>query len=83
MSVILGTPTINRAVWSMKESEMQNAPEEWQKAKAAYEFVYFRAQCEGPEDTTKMPTNTGQNPVHLDEKVMLKRNTLSRLSLRR
>ena len=52
---------------------MQNAPEEWQKAKAAYEFVYFRAQYEGPDNATKMPTNTGQNPVHLDEKVMLKR----------
>ena len=24
--VILGTPTINRAVWAMKESEMENAP---------------------------------------------------------
>ena len=71
--VILGTPTINRAVRSMKESEMQNAPEEWQKAKAAYEFVYFRAQYEGPDNATKMPTNTRQNPVHLDEKVMLKR----------
>ena len=71
--VILGTPTINRAVRSMKESEMQSAPEEWQKAKAAYEFVYFRAQYEGPADATKMPTNTGQNPVHLDEKVMLKK----------
>ena len=46
--VILGTPTINRAVRSMKESEMRSAPEEWQKAKAAYEFVYFRAQYEGP-----------------------------------
>ena len=71
--VILCTPTINRAVWSMKESEMQSAPEEWQKAKAAYEFVYFRAQYEGPADATKMPTNSGQNPVHLDEKVVLKK----------
>ena len=42
--VILGTPTINWAVRSMKESEMANAPEEWQKAKAAYEFVYFAVQ---------------------------------------
>ena len=71
--VILGTPTINRAVRSMKEFEMQTAPEEWQKAKAAYEFVYFSAQYEGPANATKMPTNTGQNPVHLDEKVMLKK----------
>ena len=71
--VILGTPTINRAVQSMKESEMQTAPEEWQKAKTAYEFIYFGAQYEGLANATKMPTNTGQNPVHLDEKVMLKR----------
>ena len=71
--VILGTPTINRAVRSMKESEMQTAPEEWQKAKAAYEFVYFGAQYEGLANATKMSTNTGQNPVHLDEKVMLKK----------
>ena len=71
--VILGTPTINRAVRSMKESEMQTAPEEWQKAKVAYEFIYFGAQYEGPANATKMPTNTGQNPVHLDEKVMLKK----------
>ena len=27
--VILGTPTINRAVRAMKESEMENAPEAW------------------------------------------------------
>ena len=27
--VILGTPTINRAVQAMKESEMENAPEAW------------------------------------------------------
>ena len=33
----------------------------------------FRAQYEGPADATMMPTNTRQNPVHLDEKVMLKR----------
>ena len=25
--VILGTPTIHRAVWAMKESEMENVPE--------------------------------------------------------
>ena len=28
--VILGTPTINRAIRAMKESEMENAPEAWQ-----------------------------------------------------
>ena len=71
--VILGTPTINWDVWSMKESEMANAPEEWQKAKSAYKFVYFAAQYEGLVDAEKMPTKTRQNPVHLCEKVMLKK----------
>ena len=28
--VILGTPTINQAVWAMKESEMESALEAWQ-----------------------------------------------------
>ena len=46
---------------------MANTPEEWQKVKAAYEFVYFTAQYEGPVDAAKMPMNTGQNLVHLDE----------------
>ena len=27
--VMLGTPTINRAVWAMKELEMEAAPEAW------------------------------------------------------
>ena len=30
--VILGTPTINRVIRAMKESEMENAPEDWQSA---------------------------------------------------
>ena len=36
--VILGTPTINRVVQSMKESEIHNAPMEWQVARVAYEW---------------------------------------------
>ena len=42
--VILGTPTINRLVRSMKESEFETAPEEWQNARIGYEAVnYFTA----------------------------------------
>ena len=35
--VILGTPTINRVVQTMKETEMHSAPTEWQMARVTYE----------------------------------------------
>ena len=37
--VILGTPTINRVIQTMKETEMHSAPMEWQMARVAYEWV--------------------------------------------
>ena len=37
--VILGTPTINRVVQTMKESEMHDAPLEWQVARVTFEGV--------------------------------------------
>ena len=42
--VIIGTPTINRAVWAMKESEMENAPEAWQSAQHTYKFANYTVQ---------------------------------------
>ena len=39
--VVLGTPTINRAIRAMKESEMDNALEAWQSAQHTYDG--FRA----------------------------------------
>ena len=39
--VVLGTPTINRAVRAMKESEMEAAPEAWQSAQHTYEFANY------------------------------------------
>ena len=36
--VILGMSTINRVVQSMKESEIHNAPMEWQAARVTYEW---------------------------------------------
>ena len=37
--VILGTPTINRVMQTMKETEMHSAPTEWQMARVAYEWA--------------------------------------------
>ena len=37
--VILGTPTINRVVQTMKESEMHDAPLEWQAARVTFEWM--------------------------------------------
>ena len=37
--VILGTPTINRVVQTMKETEMHSAPMEWQAVRVAYEWA--------------------------------------------
>ena len=39
--VMLGTPTINRAIQAMKESEMEYAPEAWQSAQHTYEFANY------------------------------------------
>ena len=37
--VILGTPTINRVIQTMKESEMHSTPMKWQMARVAYEWA--------------------------------------------
>ena len=70
--VVLGTPTINRIVAVMKESNLNNAPMEWQASKTSYElangFLMRRLHLE-PEGG--FPTNTGENPVDLDETVSL------------
>ena len=42
--VIIGTPTINRAVRVMKESEMENAPKAWQSTQHMYEFAKYMVQ---------------------------------------
>ena len=60
--VILGTPTINRAVQVMKESEMENAPEAWQSAQHMYEFANYMVQLNPEDYGMTMPTNTGKNP---------------------
>ena len=70
--VILGTPTINRAVRAMKESEIENAPKAWQSAVHSYEFAKYMVQLNPEDYGMTLPTNTGENPTDLDELVLLK-----------
>ena len=70
--VVLGTPTINRAVRAMKETEMESAPEAWQSAQHTYVFANYMVQLNPEDYGMTMPTNTGENPTDLDELVLLK-----------
>ena len=67
--VILGTPAINRVVQSMKESEIHNAPMEWQAARVAFEwaqgFQFWQASL---GERLKFPTNTMEDPLDLEER---------------
>ena len=70
--VILGTPTINRVVQTMKETEMHSAPMEWQMARVACEWVQgFQFQQASLGKRLGFPTNTAEDPLDLDEKVLL------------
>ena len=71
--VILGTPTIFWAVQAMKESEMDRVEPAWQHAKAGYEYTHFLMNLEDYPEDCSFPTNTGKNPVELDEKLLLKK----------
>ena len=70
--VILGTPTINWVVQTMKETEMHNAPMEWQMARVTYEWVQGFQFCRASlGERLKSLTNTAEDPLDLDEKVLL------------
>ena len=74
--VILGTPMIHRLCCQMKESEIESALDEWQHALCSYEAsqgIFLQAMMLGTdnEDGVKYPTNTGQNPMDLDEPIIL------------
>ena len=70
--VILGTPTINRVIQTMKESEMHNAPTEWQTARVAYEWAQgFQFHRVSLGERLKFPTNTAEDSLDLDRKVLL------------
>ena len=72
---MLGTPTIDRAIRVMKESELENAPEAWQSARYSNEYANYMAQLDPSNIGITMPMNTGQNPIDLDEIVLLKIKT--------
>ena len=68
---IVGTPIIDCVIRALKETEMETTPEEWQRAQVAHEYANrFFARYMNP--TEPMPMNTNQDPLHLDEKVLLK-----------
>ena len=68
---IVRTPIIDWVIWALKESEMETALEEWQRAWVAHECMnQFFMRSMNPAEP--MPTNTNQNPLDLDEKVLLK-----------
>ena len=73
--VILGTPTIFRAVQAMKESKMHNLKLAWQHVKPGYEFTHFMMNPDNApaKEDQSFPTNTRKNPVDLDEKLLLKK----------
>ena len=70
--IVLGTPTINRVIAIMKESDLHNAPHEWQACRASHDaaegFMVGRVSLDPGE---RFPTNTGGNPIDLDETVRL------------
>ena len=74
--VILRMPTIHRLCRQMKESEIDSAPDEWQHALCSYEAaqgIFLQLMMPGTDnkDGIKYPTNTGQNPMDLDEPIIL------------
>ena len=70
--VILGTPTINRVMQTMKEMEMHSTPMKWQMARVTYEWAQgFQFRRASLGERLKFPTNTAEDPLDLDEKVLL------------
>ena len=70
--VILGTLTIHRLCRQLKESEFETVLNEWQHALRCYEIAQVPLNSMSVEpDGTKYPTNTGQNPMDLDEQLIL------------
>ena len=45
----------------------------WQHTKAGYEYTHFLMDVEEYPEGCSFPTNTGKNPVELDEKLLLKK----------
>ena len=70
--IVLGTPTINRVIAMMKESDLHNAPHEWQACHVSHDAAEgFTVGRVSLDPGGKFPTNTGGNPTDLDETVRL------------
>ena len=70
--VILGTPTIHRLCRQLKESEFDTIPNEWQHTLRCYEIAQVPLNSMSVEPgKIKYPTNNGQNPMDLDEQLIL------------
>ena len=54
---------------------MHNLKPAWQYAKAGYEYTHFMMNPDDvpAEEGQSFPTNTGRNPIDLDEKLLLKK----------
>ena len=66
--VILGTPTINRVIQTMKETEIHKAPLEWQAARVAFVWTQgFQFRQTSLAERLKFRTNTAEDPLDLDE----------------
>ena len=75
--VILGTPTINRVIQILKESDIHDAPMEWQAARVVYEWMQSFQFCQAVlGEGVDYPTNTAWDPTDLDEKVLLTDNCI-------
>ena len=59
----------------MKESKMHNLEPAWQYTKAGYEYTHFMMNLDNApmEEGQSFPTNTGRNPIDLNEKLLLKK----------
>ena len=72
IAVILGTPTINRVIQTMKESDMHDDPTEWQAARVAHEWMQgFQFRWTSLSERLNYLTNTALDLTDLDEKVLL------------
>ena len=70
--IILGTPTINRVIQTVKELDIHGTPMEWQAARVAYEWTQgFQFHRAGLSERLNYLTNTALDPTDLDEKVLL------------
>ena len=71
--VILRMPTIYQLCRQMKESKIGSAPDEWQHTLLCYEVAQgiFLHPLSVESDGVEYPTNTGQNPMDLDEQLIL------------